>query len=70
LSIYFFFFCILLSFLKTSVRFVEEFDFEEDGDFIFDETDNLFEHEDFPEEGFDGGDYAEGYEILQLFFGY
>jgi hypothetical protein len=59
-----------MSFTKLSVRFVEEFDFEEDGDFLFDESDSVFEHEDFPEEGFDGGDYAEGYEILQLFFGY
>jgi hypothetical protein len=57
-------------FLKTSVRFIEEMDFEEDSDFVVDEVDNLFEHEDFAEEGFDGGDYAEGYEILQLFFGY
>jgi hypothetical protein len=65
-----FFFVTLLSFLKLSVRFIEEFDFEEDSDYIFDESDNIFEHEDFPEEGFDGGDYAEGYEILQLFFGY
>lgn len=65
-----FFVAALMSFTKLSVRFVEEFDFEEDGDFLFDESDNVFEHEDFPEEGFDGGDYAEGYEILQLFFGY
>lgn len=60
----------LLSFLRLSVRFVEEFDFEEDGEDVFDDVDLVFEHEDFPEEGFDGGDYAEGYEILQLFFGY
>lgn len=65
-----FFILVLLTFLKLSVRFIEELDFEEDGEFLFDESDNVFEHEDFPEEGFDGGDYAEGYEILQLFFGY
>lgn len=60
----------VLIFLKASVRFIEELDFEEDSEFFFDESDNVFEHEDFAEEGFDGGDYAEGYEILQLFFGY
>lgn len=68
--IFLFFTAVLLAFLKMSMRFVEDFDFEEDGDFLFEEVDNVFEHEDFPEEGFDGGDYAEGYEILQLFFGY
>lgn len=60
----------LISFLRLSVRFIEEFDFEEDGEDVYDDIDLVFEHEDFPEEGFDGGDYAEGYEILQLFFGY
>ena len=61
---------VLVSFLRVSVRFIEEFDFEEDGEDLLDDVDLVFEHEDFPEEGFDGGDYAEGYEILQLFFGY
>ena len=61
---------LIAKFAKTSVKFLEEFDFEEDGDDLFDDVDNVFEHEDFPEEGVDGGDYAEGYEILQLFFGY
>ena len=65
-----FFVTVLLAFLKMSIRFIEELDFEEDSEYVFDEADNVFEHEDFPEEGFDGGDYAEGYEILQLFFGY
>lgn len=61
---------VLYRFFIMSVRFIEELDIEEDGDDIFDDQDNLFEHEDFPEEATDGGDYAEGYEILQLFFGY
>lgn len=61
---------LILSFLRLSIRFLEEFDIEEDGEDLFDEVDYIFEHEDFPEEGFDGGDYAEGYEVLQLFFGY
>lgn len=70
ISIISFNFYILLSFLRISIKFIEEFDFEEDSDDIFDEINYIFEHEDFPEEAFDGGDYAEGYEILQLFFGY
>lgn len=61
---------IIYRFFVMSVKFIEEMDIEEDGDDIFDDQDNLFEHEDFPEEATDGGDYGEGYEILQLFFGY
>lgn len=57
-------------FFKLSVKFIEELDIEEDGEDIFDDGNFIFEHEDFPEEGVDGGDLAEGYETLQLFFGY
>lgn len=61
---------LVVSFIKISIKFVEEMDFEEDGEDLFDDVDNVFEHEDFPDEGVDGGDYGEGYEILQLFFSY
>lgn len=61
---------VLYRFFIMSARFVEEMDIEEDGEDVFDDQDTLFEHEDFPDEATDGGDYAEGYETLQLFFGY
>ena len=61
---------LVVSFITLSVKFLEEFDFEEDGEDLYDSLDNVFEHEDFPENNVDGGDYKEGYEILQLFFGF
>ena len=63
-------FWLFFYFIKISVQFIEEFDFEEQNDDIFDDEDTIFEFEDFVDEGVDGGDYAESYEILQLFFSY